>query len=161
MKLIFISALFLLSSDLYAQVEAPVEAETQLEALVESESEELLPALPEQSKAEPQAVQPQVIEADQINVDGILPEKKITDGELETIKQEIQKQKTEVVLNKEKAKSYQELTKSVEKLSETTEEYMAEKNEAKAQIAEYNLKVKCLQEEHPGKECEKHVRRKK
>ena len=156
MKTLFISALLVLSTTLMAQVDAPVAEETQLEALVESESEELLPALPEQEKA-----QPQVIQADQINVDGVLPEKKVTDGELETIKQEIQKQKTEVVLNKEKAKSYQELTKSVEKLSETTEEYIEEKNEAKAQITEYNLKVKCLQEVHPGKECDKHVRRKK
>lgn len=165
MKSLFISALLLLSTSAFSQIDAPLEAETQAEAFVESESEELLPELPAQAAgpqaSEPLAAKPQVIQGDQINVDGVLPEKKVTDGELETIKQEIQKQKTEVVLNKEKAKSYQELKKSVEALSETTEEYLSEKNEAKEQIAEYNLKVKCLQEEHPGKECDKHVRRKK
>lgn len=101
----------------------------------------------------------QIIEADMINVDGVMKEQKTSDGELESIKSEIQKQKKEVVLNKVKAKSYQELSKSVEKLSETTEEYIEEKKAAQAEIAAYNLKVKCMQSEAPGPECDKVIRR--
>lgn len=102
----------------------------------------------------------QMVESEAINVDGVLRERENTDGELETIKAEIQKQKKEVVLNKHKAKGYQELSKSVEKLSETTEEYMLEKRAAQEEIASYNLKVKCMQSDAPGPECDKHVRRK-
>ena len=101
----------------------------------------------------------QVMETETINVDGYVTEKKNTDGELENIKYEIEKQKKEVVLNKAKAKSYGELSKSVEKLSETTEEYIEEKKAAQAEIAAYNLKVKCMQSDSPGPECDKHVRR--
>lgn len=103
--------------------------------------------------------QTQVLETEQINVDGYVTEKQVSDGELEGLKHEIQKQKKEVVLNKQKAKTYQELSKSVEKLSETTEEYLDEKRAAKEEIANYNLKVKCLQADAPGPECDKVVRR--
>lgn len=103
----------------------------------------------------------QVLSAEPINVDGYLQEKKATDGELESLKAEIEKQKKETALNKVKSKSYQELSKSVEKLSETTEEYIEEKKAAQQQIAEYNLKVKCLQSEEPGPECDKYVRRRR
>jgi Fe-S cluster assembly iron-binding protein IscA len=101
----------------------------------------------------------QVLETETINVDGYVSEKQTTDGELENIKSEIAKQKKEVVLNKEKAKSYAVLSKSVEKLSETTEEYIEEKKAAQAEIAAYNLKVKCMQSDSPGPECDKYVRR--
>ncbi len=101
----------------------------------------------------------QMVESEAINVDGVLRERESSDGELETIKAEIQKQKKEVVLNKHKAKGYQELSKSVEKLSETTEEYILEKKAAQEEIAAYNLKVKCMQAETPGPECDKHNRR--
>lgn len=101
----------------------------------------------------------QVMETETINVDGYVTEKKNTDGELENIKYEIEKQKKEVVLNKAKAKSYGELSKSVEKLSETTEEYIEEKKAAQAEIAAYNLKVKCMQSDSPGAECDKYVKR--
>lgn len=103
----------------------------------------------------------QVLSAEPIDVDGYIKEKQVTDGELENLRSEIEKQKKETVLNKEKSKSYQELSKSVEKLSETTEEYLEEKKEAQKQIAEYNLKVKCMQAETPGPECDKHVRRRR
>lgn len=105
-------------------------------------------------------VETQILESEMINVDGYAKARPSTDNELETIKHEIQKQKKEVVLNKAKAKSYQELTKSVEKLSETTEEYIEEKKAAQAEIATYNLKVKCMQAETPGPECDKIIRRK-
>jgi Skp family chaperone for outer membrane proteins len=94
-----------------------------------------------------------------INVDGYVTEQKAVDPELESIKAEITKQKQETVLNKKKAHGFRELAKSVEKLSETTEEYLEEKRAAKDQIAEYNTKVKCLQSEVPGPECDKFVKR--
>lgn len=100
-----------------------------------------------------------VLESETINVDGYVKEKSAEDPELSQIRGEIQRQKKEIVLNKEKAKKFQELSKSVEKLSETTEEYLEEKRAAQEQIAEYNLKVKCLQTETPGPECDKFVRR--
>lgn len=100
-----------------------------------------------------------MLETETINVDGYMPEKQNTDGELENVKREIEKQKKEVVLNKQKAKSYGELSKSVEKLSETTEEYIEEKKAAQAEIAAYNTKVKCMQSDSPGPECDKYVRR--
>jgi hypothetical protein len=101
----------------------------------------------------------QVLNSETINVDGYVKEKPATDGELESLQTEIKKQKEETVLNNQKAKSYQELSKSVEKLSETTEEYLLEKKAAQAEIANYNLKVKCLNAETPGPECDKFVRR--
>jgi len=104
--------------------------------------------------------QTQVLTADPIHVDGFLTEQgPQEDHEMKTIKNEIVRQKNETVLNKKKAQSYQELTKSVEKLSETTEEYLEEKKAAQEEIAQYNLKVKCLQAENPGSECDKFVRR--
>jgi hypothetical protein len=105
------------------------------------------------------AEETEVVSNEAIDVDGYLAEKKATDGELEGLHAEIRKQKQETVLNKVKSKSYQELTKSVEKLSETTEEYIEDKKNAQAEIAAYNLKVKCLNAESPGPECAKHVRR--
>jgi hypothetical protein len=94
-----------------------------------------------------------------INVDGTLVEKKITDQELESIQAEIKKQKAETELNREKAKGFQQLSKSVEDLSETTEEYLLEKRETQKQIAEYNEKVRCMQDEYPGKECDKWLKK--
>lgn len=97
-----------------------------------------------------------------INVDGYMKTESVpTDHEIETIKAEIQKQKKEIVLNKEKSKGFRELSKSTEQLTEITSEYIEEKKAAQAEIAEYNFKVKCLQEESPGKECDKYVRRRK
>lgn len=157
MKSMFFAALLILSSTTWAQEESPVldPEEMQLEKLdLEAEESEILPEV-----EEPVAMKQ--INSEQINIDGVIPEPKQTDGELEGIKQEIQKQKVEVVLNKKKAKSYKELTQSVEKLAEVTTEYLEEKREAQKQIAEYNLKVKCLQMEHPGKECDKFVKRRR
>lgn len=102
----------------------------------------------------------QVLNSEPINVDGYVTEKAATDGELENLRSEIKKQKQETILNTKKAKSYQELSKSVEKLSETTEEYLEEKRAAKEEIANYNMKVKCLSADVPGPGCEKFVRRK-
>lgn len=104
--------------------------------------------------------QTQTISTDAINVDGYVTTKAPTDNEMESIKAEIKRQKLETVLNKEKAKNFKELSKSVGVLSETTEEYLLEKKEAQGQIAEYNLKVKCLRDEDTSKECEKYNKKK-
>jgi hypothetical protein len=101
----------------------------------------------------------QVQSMEPINVDGYVKEQKVEDPELVSIQAEIKKQKQEVVLNKKKAQSFKELSKSVEKLSETTEEYLEEKKAAQEEIANYNTKVKCLQSENPGAECDKYLRR--
>lgn len=103
----------------------------------------------------------QILTTAPIDVDGYIKEKDASDGELDNIRSEIANQKKEIVLNKEKSKQYQELSKSVEKLSETTEVYLEEKRAAQEQIAEYNLKVKCLQAEEPGPECDRYVRRRR
>lgn len=103
----------------------------------------------------------QVLTAEPINVDGFLNDRPVQDTELESIKAEITKQKNEIVLNREKAKNFRELSKSTVALSETTEEMLEGRNEAKAEIAAYNLKVKCMQSETPGPECDKHTRRRK
>ncbi len=103
-----------------------------------------------------------LVTAEPINVDGYVTEEKTqTDHELETIKKEIQKQKQDIVLNKQKSKEFKELSKSTAQLSEVTEEYLEEKNSAKAEIAAYNEKVRCLQDENPGRECDKYVKRKR
>ncbi len=102
----------------------------------------------------------QTVTGSTINVGGTLVEKRVTDQELETIKAEIQKQRKETVLNREKAKGFQQLSKSVENLSVTTEEYLVEKRETQKQIAEYNEKVRCMQDEYPGRECDKWLKKK-
>jgi hypothetical protein len=38
---------------------------------------------------------------------------------------------------------------------------LEEKRAAKEQIAEYNAKVKCLQADAPGPECDKYVKRRR
>lgn len=101
----------------------------------------------------------QVLNSEPINVDGFITEKPATDGELEGITAEIERQKKEIVLNKQKAKGFKQLSKSVEALEETTVEMLEEKRTAKEEIAEYNAKVKCLQADVPGPECDKHVKR--
>lgn len=101
-----------------------------------------------------------VVTSSVINVDGFVAEEKpATDPELQQIQTEIARQKIETTLNREKAKNFKVLKKSVEKLSETTEEYLSEKKEAKAQIAEYNLKVRCMQTEDTSSECAKYTRK--
>jgi hypothetical protein len=101
----------------------------------------------------------QIVTTETINVDGVLTEKAPTDQELENVKAEIRKQQQETVLNREKAKGFQQLSKSVESLSVTTEEYIIEKKETQKQIAEYNEKVRCMQDEYPGHECDKYLKK--
>ncbi len=105
----------------------------------------------------------QVLESAPINVDGYVKAKEqpIMDPELQTIRSEIQKQKKEIVLNKVKARQFKELGKSTEQLSETTEEMLLEKRAVQEEIANYNLKVKCLSQDNPGSECDKFNRRRR
>jgi peptidoglycan hydrolase CwlO-like protein len=103
--------------------------------------------------------QTQVLSSEPINVDGFVTEQVPTDGELQGIHAELERQKKEIVLNREKVKTYKELNKSVEKLSETAEDYIEEKKAAQKEIAEYNAKVRCMQQDNPGPECNKYLRR--
>jgi septal ring factor EnvC (AmiA/AmiB activator) len=101
----------------------------------------------------------QVIETTAINVEGYLQETP-QDDELNKIKAEVERQKKEIALQKVKSKSFRELSKSTTQLSDVTEQYIEEKKAAQKQIAEYNLKVQCMQEDFPGKECERFIRKK-
>ena len=101
----------------------------------------------------------EILSPEVIDVDGYIKEEQVRDQELLTIQSELKRQKKEIVLNKEKSKQFKVLSKSVEKLSEATEEYLEEKKAAQAEIAEYNIKVKCLQEESTAPECAKYNRR--
>lgn len=101
----------------------------------------------------------QVIESSTINVEGYLQDTP-QDAELNTIKAEVERQKKEIALQKVKSKSFKELAKSTTQLSDVTEQYIEEKKAAQKQIAEYNLKVQCMQEDFPGKECERFIRKK-
>lgn len=163
----FILFLFIgLSFHSFAQDEELPEIEAEIDAqyadsrmpMEPAPSQDLLSEVPQPGSAS--SAPEQTVNSEPINIDGyIKKEEPIRDQELVQIQSEISRQKKEVVLNKEKAKHYNELSKSVEVLTETTEEMLEEKRAAQQQIAEYNAKVKCLQEENPGRECDKYVKR--
>lgn len=166
MKSIILFLLIGLSFHSFAQEEELPEIEAEVDAqfadsrvpMEPSASQDLLSEVPKPS-AETKAPE-QTVNSEPINIDGyIKKEEPIQDQELVQIQSEINRQKKEVVLNKEKAKHYNELSKSVEVLTETTEEMLEEKRAAQQQIAEYNAKVECLQQENPGRECDKYVKR--
>jgi len=103
----------------------------------------------------------QVLNSDPINVDGYLHDKPVTDGELEQIKSELNKQKTGTELNKEKAKGLGKLTNQTEKLLESQDEYIDQKIESTRAIKDFNnkyeegqKKLKCIVEELNTPECE-------
>lgn len=139
-------------------------ADDELPAIEEQADEAVLAVAPStEDIVEPAPADPVVLETQPINVDGYMRQKEVpvTDPELATIRTEIQKQKKEIVLNKAKAQQFKELGKSTEQLSETTEEMLLEKRAVQEEIANYNMKVKCLSSENPGAECDKFVRRKR
>ena len=83
----------------------------------------------------------QVLNSAPINVDGYLAEEKpVTDGELESIRGELKKQKMGTQLNKEKAKDLGKLTNQTEKLLESQDEYIDQKIESTQAIKEFNNK---------------------
>lgn len=104
----------------------------------------------------------QVLNSDPINVDGYLAEDKpVTDGELESIRGELRKQKMGTQLNKEKAKDLGKLTNQTEKLLESQDEYIDQKIESTEAIKEFNKKheenqrkLRCIMEESDSEECE-------
>lgn len=103
----------------------------------------------------------QVLNSAPINVDGYLHEKPVTDGELEQIRSELNKQKSGTKLNKEKAKDLGKLTNQTEKLLESQEEYIDQKIESTHAIKEFNAKyeegqrkLKCIMEESDSPECD-------
>jgi hypothetical protein len=113
-----------------------------------------------------------VLNSAPINVDGYLAEDKpVTDGELESIRSELNKQKMGTQLNKEKAKDLGKLTKQTEKLLDSQDEYIDSKVESTQAIKEFNSKyednqkkLRCIIEELDTEECEpykKNYRKKK
>lgn len=104
----------------------------------------------------------QVLNSAPINVDGYLAEEKpVTDGELESIRSELNKQKMGTKLNKEKAKDLGKLTNQTEKLLDSQDEYIDQKVESTQAIKEFNKKyeegqkkLKCIIEELDTEECE-------
>jgi opacity protein-like surface antigen len=109
----------------------------------------------------------QVLNSEQIDVDGYLHEAPITDGELESIKSELSKQKNMTQLNKEKAKELGKLSGQTEKLLESQDKYIDEKIESQKAIKEFNKKtaenekrLKCILEESTAPECAKWVKNK-
>lgn len=107
----------------------------------------------------PASADTEVLNSAPINIDGYVQEEAPQDPELVEIQKEIQRQKKEVVLNKQKANGFKQLSKSTEVLTETTVEMLEEKKAVQEQIAEYNAKVKCLQTDKPGPECDKYIKR--
>lgn len=103
-----------------------------------------------------------VLNSAPINVDGYLAEDKpVTDGELEAIKSELNKQKQGTQLNKEKSKNLGKLTQQTEKLLESQDEYIDQKVESTKAIKEFNSKyeenqkkLRCIMEEANTEECE-------
>jgi opacity protein-like surface antigen len=103
-----------------------------------------------------------VLNSAPINVDGYLAEDKpVTDGELEGIRSELNKQKMGTQLNKEKAKDLGKLTNQTEKLLDSQDEYIDQKIESTNAIKEFNSKyeenqkkLRCVMEELNTEECE-------
>lgn len=109
-----------------------------------------------------QQAEEQVLNSAPINVDGYLSEPKpVTDGELEGIRAELNKQKMGTQLNKEKAKDLGKLTNQTEKLLDSQDEYIDQKIESTQAIKEFNSKyeenqkkLRCIMEESADKECD-------
>ena len=104
----------------------------------------------------------QVLNSAPINVDGYLAEEQpVTDGELESIRSELNKQKMGTKLNKEKAKDLGKLTNQTEKLLDSQDEYIDQKIESTKAIKEFNAKyeenqkkLRCIMEESNSPECD-------
>lgn len=160
MKALILISILALSFNISADDELPViEEQSDEEVLAVAPSDEVI--VP--TTAVDHSSESPVVETKPIDVDGFLKKKEepVTDSELHSIRTEIQKQKKEIVLNKVKAQKFKELGKSTEQLSETTEEMLLEKRAVQEEIANYNLKVKCLSQETPTAECDKFSRKRR
>lgn len=159
--------MLVLSFNIFADDELPViEEQSDEEVLAVAPSNEVIvatTAVDDTALDSYPVANDSVLETRAIDVDGYLRQKEqpVHDAELQTIRTEIQKQKKEIVLNKVKAQKFKELGKSTEKLSETTEEMLLEKRAVQEEIANYNIKIKCLSQETPGPECDKFVRKRR
>lgn len=148
MKYFFLISLFALAFNAVADEELPV---------IEDETEERV-----LTASVGPAAEDTVLESAPINVDGyVKKEEAPADPELLNIRSEIDRQKKEIVLNKAKAQKFKELGRSTEQLSEITEEMLLERRQAQEEIANYNLKVKCLSAQNPGAECDKFLRKRR
>lgn len=104
----------------------------------------------------------QILNSAPINVDGYLSEPRpATDGELEQIRSELNKQKVSTQLNKEKAKDLGKLSQQTEKLLDSQDEYIDSKIESANAIKEFNSKheenqkkLRCIMEESSASECD-------
>jgi opacity protein-like surface antigen len=110
--------------------------------------------------------QDDVLNSAPIDVDGYLQDKPVTDGELEQIKNEHNKQKNITQLNKEKAKELGKLSGQTEKLLDSQDVYIDSKIESQKAIKEFNRKsaenekkLKCMLEEDTSPECAKWVKK--
>lgn len=160
MKALILISILALSFNISADDELPViEEQSDEEVLAVAPSDEVI--VP--TTAVDHSSESPVVETKPIDVDGFMKKKEepVTDSELHSIRTEIQKQKKEIVLNKVKAQKFKELGKSTEQLSETTEEMLLEKRAVQEEIANYNLKVKCLSQETPTAECDKFSRKRR
>lgn len=167
MKAMILVSMLVMSFNIFADDELPmIEEQSDEAALAVAPSNEVIVATTAVDDttldSNPVANAP-VLETKAIDVDGYMKQKEqpVTDHELQSIRSEIQKQKKEIVLNKVKAQNFKELGKSTEQLSETTEEMLLEKRAVQEEIANYNLKVKCLSQENPGAECDKFSRKRR
>lgn len=164
MKALILISILAISFQAFADEELPVIGEEQAdeEVLAIEPSNEVIVASTGSANT---TVSPQntVLESKTIDVDGYMKQKPeaVTDRELQEVHSEINRQKKEIVLNKAKAQQFKELGKSTEQLSETTEDMLLEKRAVQQEIANYNLKVKCLQMETPGPECDKVIRKRR
>ena len=160
MKALFLITLLAMSFSTFAEDEdlPEIGGEGEEEILQEETASNIPSDIPA-----PEMTSSQVLESKPIDVDGYYKQKEVqvTDAELQSIRSEIENQKKAIVLNKVKAQKFKELGKSTEQLSETTEEMLLEKKAVQEEIANYNLKVKCLSTEQPGADCDKFVRRKR
>lgn len=114
-----------------------------------------------------QANDEQILNSAPINVDGYLSEPRpATDGELEQIRSELNRQKTSTQLNKDKSKDLGKLSQQTEKLLDSQEEYIESKIESQQAILEFNAKreendrkLRCILEESNASECDPYKNR--
>lgn len=160
MKALFLITLLAMSFSTFAEDEdlPEIGGESEEEILQEETASHIPSDIPA-----PEMTSSLVLESKPIDVDGYYKQKEVqvTDAELQSIRSEIENQKKAIVLNKVKAQKFKELGKSTEQLSETTEEMLLEKKAVQEEIANYNLKIKCLSTEHPGADCDKFARRRR
>lgn len=101
-----------------------------------------------------------ILNSDPIDITGYVKEAPVSDHELESVKNELRKQKQAIQINKEKGKKYKELSRTTEKLADVTEEMIDERSESQETIDRFNKKIDCLVEKNANDpECDEYVKR--